>query len=273
MPNLNLNNNKNHELTQTEVNERFLAACSAGDLEHIEYLLTSDELEFQADIDYEHSQGIVNAGFAGKTEVIKYLITSKKLKKHADIKTRGYATLCGACHNGHLNTVRYLLTSSQFRDEVDINAKDGLALAWACKEGRLEMAKYLLESNELKQKADVKNVVGLGSFWVCQRGHLQVLKYLCGFPDFLNSFMQESFLGSFRAACRNEHFHIASYLIFELNIPKTIKIVAFLYNNPELSHISEMFEIRQSKKMVDLAFSQKQDTAAEGVKKLSQFKL
>jgi len=92
-------------LSQKQINEEFVNSCQYGCFDHIRYLLTSKDLPYQAEIDYEDNKGLVLASFYGQTDIVKYLISSPELSKNADIHARRdfvFKILCNSQNYGEL---------------------------------------------------------------------------------------------------------------------------------------------------------------------------
>jgi hypothetical protein len=76
------------DLSQHEINKIFIDACRIDDIETVDYLLTSDQLQFNAEINKESEEGSVGlcAALASSSHTVaKFLLSAPKLKKHADV--------------------------------------------------------------------------------------------------------------------------------------------------------------------------------------------
>lgn len=101
------------------------------------------------------NKDLVNACIEGELEIVQYLLSSTDLKQHADINDEDCLAFCFACSTGNLDIVKYMLTSPELKIHVNINAKEGEPLSWACENGQLEVVKYLLSSSDLKEHANL----------------------------------------------------------------------------------------------------------------------
>jgi len=79
---------KFNTLNQDEVNIALYYACKKGNLDEVNYLLTSPDLTYHSDIHYENDEALHTSYFYGHLEITKYLLSSPKLNEHADIHSR-----------------------------------------------------------------------------------------------------------------------------------------------------------------------------------------
>lgn len=75
-------------LNQFEINERFHAACSLGNLDLVRYLLTSKEIPIKAQINYDDGQAIISACSNGYIKIVDYLLTSSELEEKINVHNR-----------------------------------------------------------------------------------------------------------------------------------------------------------------------------------------
>lgn len=88
--------------------------------------------------------------------IVKYLLTSKELNKNADIDFENSIALECACFQKNTKLIDFLLTGENIRN-LDINTNDGIAFQTACKWGRLDTVKYLLNSPKLNKNVVLNN--------------------------------------------------------------------------------------------------------------------
>jgi ankyrin repeat protein len=195
------------DMTQHSLNVHFCSACAKGDLETMQYLLLSPELEKQAQLDYGKNKG-----------------------------------LSFACKNGHIEVIRYILIEQKMV-EVDIHANEDEALYCAVSEGQLEVVKYLLESPELNEHANLKdNEYIIKSAFV--GGHLNIVKYF--FQDVKDD-LNININSVFMIAYKKRYDDILEYLIFDRKIPMSVAIKSHLdYRGDSFSNqIETMFHKRE----------------------------
>lgn len=211
-------------LSQDDLNQDFLRACKYKNLETIRYLLTTQELGLNADINANNGEGLQLACEGGDLTIVKYLINSPELKEHIVINKNIDEGFLEACmHQGQrgLELVQYLLTSPELTKHADINIDKGQGFIIACNKGNLELAKYLTSSPELKihinphTKDDLAFKLALQNFVTEEKGSLEILQCL----------------------------------IFDLNLEKTEKIkTALITKNNLFTDIEKFFDIRDLKK-------------------------
>lgn len=143
-------------------------ACKEGDLNTVEYLLTTKFLLFQTDINWRDDFFVTTASSNKHYDIVKFLLTSKKLKNHANIHAQDDVLLINACSNNNVDMVNFLLTSPDLKEHIDIHTKGGngdyyyydantpdIAFQAAYYNNSLDVIKYLLFSQKLKDKIDL----------------------------------------------------------------------------------------------------------------------
>lgn len=103
-------------LTKEQVNREFVVACTAGDIKAIKYLLTSDEIEHNADIASENHAGIIRACLADNLEAVKFLLTSEEIQEHSYIHAKDDAAFKCACHYESYQVINYLINEYQIEE-------------------------------------------------------------------------------------------------------------------------------------------------------------
>jgi hypothetical protein len=103
--------------SQKAINELFIIACRNNDLEKVEFLLTSKDLPFNAQINMPSSQcfGICVASGSGNNDIVKFLATSPKLKELADIHIDNDNAINSAIFSGNKELIRFFI--------IDMNVK------------------------------------------------------------------------------------------------------------------------------------------------------
>ena len=138
--------------------DHFLEACQNGAIEDVRHLCQKKYLDLGwADIHAHDEKGFRWACDYGQLEVIQYLLTSPELIEaghtFSDLHARNEEGFRWACSNGHLEVVKYLLTSPELIEAghsfANLHAIDEQGFRWACENGYLEVVKYLLTSPEL----------------------------------------------------------------------------------------------------------------------------
>jgi len=192
-----------------EINNEFIKACSIGDLNKVQYLLTSPEIKEKANIHYKDDDGLTNA-----------------------------------CENGHLNIVKYLLTSSELKEHIDLHSYSDLAFIISCEKGNLQLVKYLLTSSDLKTHSDIHNYSNYALREICKYGYLELLDYLTTSKDIKERFEKKDWNIGFLEACKQKQYEIISFFIYILGFEADIATLNYLKNNPN-TIVEEMFKLRE----------------------------
>lgn len=133
------------------LNLTFTTLCLKGELEEIDYLLTSSELQINADIHTRNDQGLIFASDSKHNEVMKYLLSSSSLKEHSDIYAQGGLMILHCFSNGNLDMVKFLLSSPNLKENLDIHYDDELPFRTAFNNQHLDILQYLIFDKKIKK--------------------------------------------------------------------------------------------------------------------------
>jgi ankyrin repeat protein len=231
-----------------DLGSEFRQACWDGNLNKIEFFLTSSKLSRNVNIHYDDDAGLHNACSNHNLEVVDYLLTSPKLKEHADIHSCLDWPLSLAAKVGDLEIVKFLLTSPKLKDKANIHADDDYAFHLACANGHLEVVKYMLTSSELDEHAHIHPYSNYKI--IIENGHLDILKFLLESKK-LNVHAENDLI--FISACNQGNLKIIQYLIFDLNIDVNENIKNYLKSeiNPFVEKVKHMFEMRETNESLE----------------------
>src|ERR1700693_2299936 len=95
--------------TQDDLNDFLIQACQNGNLDIVQYLLTSTELPKHANIHANEDWALRTSCNNGHLDVVKYLLSSPDLKKHADIHTRDDYAFRVSYSKEHLKILQYFI--------------------------------------------------------------------------------------------------------------------------------------------------------------------
>src|SRR5574343_2070294 len=98
-----------NNLTQGELNYKFIIACIDGNLDIVKYLLTSHDLRDHVNNIIIYNYGFMLACTNGHLEIVKYLLTSPELKEHANIHTSNDEGFKNACISNHIDVIKFLI--------------------------------------------------------------------------------------------------------------------------------------------------------------------
>lgn len=179
-----------------QLNEAFNEACESNNLDVIEYLFNSSDLEENINLKENLSDGFSIACQYGNLSVVRYILNKLNIDRSSQLNliNRGFVI---SCEFDNIDITEYLLTSPELKEHANIHCNNDLAIGLACEEGYFSIVKYLLTSPELKEHADIHNQNDAAFIWACQ----------------------------------NQQEKILDFLIFEYNIKKTTFINVYLESN------------------------------------------
>lgn len=204
------------------VNQKFLNACTTGNLNEVNFYLTSPAIKLHANINVKDNNGftgLMKACANNHLDVVKFLLSSPQLKKHANVHARSDLALWQAIYRGNTEIVKYLLTSDELTDRASekYNKKGFIT---ACRFGYKDLAKFFLTSDELKIKINVHE------------------KRDVAFKELCNTKIKN-------INDSKQIDEILEYLILDYKIEKTQEIKNFLQQHPELKFIDSMFHAQE----------------------------
>lgn len=105
-------------------------------------LFTSNETQYDKMNANELLHHFQDACARGDIETIDYILTSSKVKEHINIHANSDRAFSDACEYGNLEVVRYLLESDHLKDHINI-ANNKSALINAARGNHLDIFHYL----------------------------------------------------------------------------------------------------------------------------------
>lgn len=180
----------------------------------------------------ELDHALVSYCAKGDLDVVEYLLTSKELITTADIYTSNNYPLKIACEAGRLDIVKYLLTSKDIESHADISADNDMPLYYAVTENHIDIVQYLCESQELLKHSNFSNNSTLLLNYIVLKDNKDMFAY---FYEKYHFDLHQNNDQIFINACKRDKLNIAEYLIFEQNIEKTPKIYAMIEKIPEVA--------------------------------------
>lgn len=269
-----------------ELNIDFIAACVDGDLEVIQYLLTSEKINQLTNNTglLRKSHGLDKAVVHGRLDIVDLLLTKTELKNDPDLSESLNSALQYACMYGHLNIVKYLLTSPNLKLKPNIHANCDDALFHACSSGYLDIVEYLLDSPELTEhssilprflpitakhgnldivkylfnhsngsiKEQLYSNINVAFVDACESGQLDIVKFLLNSNELSkNADLHYNKDSAFESAFYYHQTNVLEYLILDLYIEKNDNINTFLNsasNHQLVSIVNKLFNLRELNK-------------------------
>lgn len=212
-----LSNKKQYQkYSQKLLDEELIKAAFLGDVDVVDYLLTSDELSIHADIhtrndDYDAVFQV--ACEHGNMPLVRYLLTSPKLT-HSIVLGQNKTAIIRACQYGHINVLQYLLTSSELTSHLDIKTIDSKALLYACQNQHFDLFKYLLSSPELQEHASILKVQESILQILIEKDNVDALRYVvCELPASERLSIETFTLEDYHFACEYHKFNALALLL------------------------------------------------------------
>lgn len=254
--------------TQQEINEALLNFSFLGKLQEVHYLLTSNELNKNAEINaiykgihYRSGQNaLILACIGGHVDIVKYLLSFPEILNNINYKDKeGKTAIDYACALDSVDILETILNTEEY---FDYNK----ALHLSCNLGKLNIVKYFLTSKH-KHKFQLKSVDYHGKtplMIACSQGHLNIVKFLLTSSDLeKNSNINEATINkstSLMYACLNNQIEIIDYLLTSDELKEhsrihdrdenqnaaiyyceTLETVKFLLTNEKLKEHADMY--------------------------------
>jgi hypothetical protein len=228
-------------LSKRKINEAFVQACEAGELDKVKYLLASPELNANANFKYKQNLAFKVAFRDNHTDIVKYFITDIELKKYVDTDIFLLGFLNMACKKKDTVWLEELLPLAvKNRPNAISNLVDN-----CCNDGNLDMFKYLVDSPIWSEK--VTNEINSIRFQdVCASGNVEFIEYLLNSQWKSNIDIHADKDKAFINCCNYEAIEAIKYFIFNLKIPKSSYIEEYLNEFPyEFNNkVIKMFDVR-----------------------------
>jgi len=77
-----------NKLGVEDINKEFVEACAKGNINLVEFFLTSPEIDYHPHISINNDHALVWACRNNHNDTVKYLLSSPKIKDHANIHAR-----------------------------------------------------------------------------------------------------------------------------------------------------------------------------------------
>jgi hypothetical protein len=117
---INENNKIYKNFSQDDINLEFVNACKLGNINLVNFLLTSEDLLFNADVSTDRNQGLINACLYNNLEVMKFILNSPLLKTHADIHVSNEIIFKTACLYEREEQISFLINEMKLQQNAEI---------------------------------------------------------------------------------------------------------------------------------------------------------
>lgn len=115
---------KYHGLNQSEINDELIIACSKNDFSTAKYLLTSNDLNYKAQINYINENGKTAANNAIRFDdlkLFKYLLSSSELIEKADIHEQEDLLFIIAITHHFYEVLKFLIIDMNLARTKEVN--------------------------------------------------------------------------------------------------------------------------------------------------------
>lgn len=229
-------------LTAQEINDILVKCCEDGDLETLKNLFSSEVAKSVL----AHPNTILNwvAGH-GHLNLVKYLLTSPDLDKNADIMVRNDNPFRTSCQNGYLELVQYIINTPLGRT-IDLKTSIRNGVMYAADFGQVEILNYFLTSPDINinDLPSIDNGQNKAFKQAVINNQLNIIQYVLTSPELSKhaDIHVDNDVG-FENALQLKHLDILKYFIFDLNIKKTAYIEESLSRYPN-KIVDQYFEMR-----------------------------
>jgi hypothetical protein len=229
-------------LSEEKIQDILQQCCEDGDLETLKSLFTCKHARKVI----AHPNTILSfVAEKGHLELVNYLLTSPDLEENANIMTRNDNPFRQACINGHLELVKYILYDTYERTiNFKVSCMDGVT--YAANSGQLNVLKYFLTSPDISPTNRLSIEYGQNKAFkqAVLNGHLNIVQYVLTSPELSEhaNIHLDNDVG-FDNALQHKHLDILKYFIIDLNIEKTPYILESLSRYPN-ENVDKYFEIR-----------------------------
>ena len=220
-----------------ELHDEINFACEQGDLEALEYFLTSPNMKIKANVNSTNTVGhtaLMSACKYNQLEVVKYLLTSPNLKIKASIYSEdsfGRDIFNHLCQENNIEILDYLLTEPNLN--IDIHRENDCGetiFIKACKYGKLDIVKYLLTSPNLKEHSKIVSKTLNGMLEAYFSNNIEIVDYLLTSSDLkehanINSVDKKNW-GLLIRACHRGDKNFVKYLLTSPNLKEHVDIYA-----------------------------------------------
>ncbi len=149
--------------SQQEIDKLYIELCKVGDLDSIDYMLTSPDLKRRPKFGSvvldvrpngnKYYDGLIYAGENGHLELVDYLLFSPKIKDHEYYSDEDFDYLKLICDKGHFHIADFLLEKKIFDPqhvfvETYLRSKDVDNLAY-----------YLITKCNIEITPDVQDII------------------------------------------------------------------------------------------------------------------
>ena len=150
----------------------FIAACSAGKLDIVEYLVKNQNVDMHARNIFGW-EGIHVACREGHLDVVRFL-NDNGIECNQEDSDKSLP-IHHACEKGHIDIVKYLIDEKGVSPEIT-GELNSTPLHEASKYGQLSIVKYLIENKNVNPMPyDEDKWTPL--MWACRNGHVDIVKF------------------------------------------------------------------------------------------------
>jgi len=270
-----------------ELTSRFKMACENGDIEKVKYILN------ETDCHIKPSSALVTACLNEQWELSKFLLFSEEIKENADVnyaKALPFRCACSAENlelvkllrplvkfdspefdenvaslsirsacSSSLEITKFLLNDKQIFELGNIEEEGIEWLFSACQNGSLDIVKYLLTSTDLKENIVLKpDSVYESYLYICfEANHLDIAKYLLASTELkIHSNINNDNGEIFKILCETDSMEMLQWLIFDLGMKRTEYIDNYLKENPN-DKITNWFKLSELNKELNTDLNKK----------------
>lgn len=136
--------------------EKFIMACSTGDVRAIELLLSHKKIN---KLTPTLIGAFMEACWSGRVNIVQYLLTSPNAQIFHNFHIADSRPIYIACQNVDVKLLEYLLTSTELKTHPDIHFNDDLIFKTVFKEKDIDIMRFLICVLNIEKNKNIEHLI------------------------------------------------------------------------------------------------------------------
>jgi hypothetical protein len=217
MKNISTSSLKKYEqVSNRELNHKFLEACSEGNLKFVKAILNDINLNYKIDLNFKDDSDentLDNACFSGNLKLVKFLIEYESKLPNNDIHLKLNNALIMAGEFEHLHIIKYILESPILSKHINPAYDNHEFINSICDNESDLILDYLLNSKTSLVKFKISNIKD-GISYACNNNNYSIISCILN-----KSKNKDKIFNLILEACNNSD--VFEYVICDYGIEKT----------------------------------------------------